>query len=131
MRIQPDYAAAYYGLADVFSRQGLTAEAAEARSAATRLTIDALAAGQARAREGMARGRAFLDSGNRDDAVTALRASVAADATLTEAHYWLGRALQVRGDADAAIRSLRRYVAGAPHGEHARDARLRLVELGQ
>lgn len=131
LRLQPDYAAAYYGLADIFSRQGLTDEAAVARDAATQIAINALAAGQARALEDMTRGRAFLDSGNVEEAVAELAAAVAADSTLTEAQYWLGRALQERGDADAAFRSLRRYVAGAPNGEYAADARRRLDELRQ
>ena len=126
LEVNPDYAAAHYGLADVYGRQGRADLASEARSAANRIAMAALEAGQALVREAMTRGIAFLESGNFTDAVAQLRLAVATDSTLNDANYWLGRAYQEQGRLEVAAQSLRRYVAGAPGGEHADDARLRL-----
>ena len=126
LEVNPEYAAAYYGLADVYGRQGRSDLASDARSAANDIAMAALAAGQARAREAMTRGVAFLESGNLADAVSQLRQAITTDATLSDAHYWLGRAYDEQDNSEAAGRSLRRYLALEAEGEHADDARRRL-----
>ena len=126
LEVNPDYAAAYYGLADVYGRQGRADLVAETRGAANRIAMAALAADQALAREAMTRGIAFLESRNLTDAVAQLRLAVSTDTTLNEAHYWLGRSYEEQMELDAAAQSLRRYLAGAADGEHADDARRRL-----
>ena len=129
--IRSDYAAAYYGLADVFSRQNRPKDAAAARGEANRITIRSLEATRARAQDALARGEAFLKSGNVDDAVRQFDAALAADATLVDAHYWLGRARDVAGDTAAATRSLTRYLGASPDGEFVEDAGRRLEALGR
>ena len=129
--IRSDYAAAYYGLADVFFRQNRPKDAAAARGEANRITIRSLEATRARAQDALARGEAFLKSGNVDDAVRQFDAALAADATLVDAHYWLGRARDVAGDAAAATRSLTRYLGASPDGEFVEDAGRRLEALGR
>lgn len=129
--IRSDYAAAYYGLADVYSKQNRPEDAAAARGAANRIAVRSLKANRARAQDALTRGEAFLSSGNVDDAVRQFDAALAADATLVDAHYWLGRAGDVAGDAAAATRSLTRYVGASPDGEFVEDARRRLEALGR
>jgi tetratricopeptide (TPR) repeat protein len=129
--IRSDYAAAYYGLADVLSKQNRPEDAAAARGEANRITVRSLEANRARAQDALARGEAFLRSGNVEDAVRQFDAALAADATLVDAHYWLGRARDVAGDAAAATRSLTRYLGASPDGEFVEDARRRLDALGR
>ena len=59
LRIRSDYAAAYYGLVDIYTRQSRTAAAAVARGEANRIAISSLAAGRARAQDTLNRGIAF------------------------------------------------------------------------
>ncbi|MEO2198832.1 MAG: tetratricopeptide repeat protein [bacterium] len=127
--IRDDYAAAYYGLADVFYKQNLPDDAAAARVEANRITVRSLEATRARAQDALARGEAFLNSGNVDDAMRQFDAALAADGTLVDAHYWIGRARDVAGDGAAATRSLTRYLGAAPNGEFVEDARRRLETL--
>lgn len=127
--IRADYAAAYYGLSNLYSKQNRPAEAAEARSEANRITVRSLEAGKDRARETLARGRAFLISGNVEDATRQFDAALATDPTLVDAYYWLGRAHDGAGNPSAARRSLTRYLGASPAGEFAEDARRRLEAL--
>lgn len=129
IRIRADYATAYYGLADVFSKQGRTREATAARSEANRIAIQSLAATRARGQDMIRRARAFLTSGNVDDAVRQLEAALAADRTLFEAYYWLGRSQESNGALNAASRSYSLYLETTPAGEHADDARRRRAVL--
>ena len=56
IEIKSDYAAAYYGLANIYRKQNQTKNAIEAREKATRITIDQLTAGQVQAKEEVSRG---------------------------------------------------------------------------
>lgn len=127
--IRADYAAAYYGLSNLYSKQNRSAEAAEARSEANRITVRFLEAGKDRARETLARGRAFLTSGNVQDAIRQFDSALAADPTLIDAHYWLGLAHDGAGNPSAARRSFTGYLGASPGGEFADDARRRLDAL--
>ncbi len=129
--IRSDYAPAYHGLADIFSKQNRPDDAAAARGEANRIAIRSLEASRAQARDILVRGRAFLSSGNVDDAVRQFDAALAADRTLVDAYYWLGRARDIGGDRVAASQAFARYVGAAPSGEFAEDARRRLEALGR
>ena len=129
LRIRSDYAAAYYGLADIYSRQNRTDEAAAARGEANRIAVSSLAAGRAHAQDILNRGVAFWGSGNVEEAVRQFRETLETDATMVEAYYWLGLAYEASGDPDAATHALSRYLGAAPSGEHADEARRRLVAL--
>ena len=75
------------------------------------------------------RARAFLTSGNVDDAVRQLEAALATDRTLFEAYYWLGRSQEANGALNAASRSYSLYLETTPAGEHSDDARRRRAVL--
>jgi tetratricopeptide (TPR) repeat protein len=127
--IRADYAAAYYGLSNLYSKQNRPDEAADARSEANRITVRSLEAGRDLALERLTRGRAFLSSGNAEDAIRQFDSAVSADPTLVDAHYWLGRAHDVTGNPSAARLSFIGYLGASPGGEFAEDARRRLEAL--
>lgn len=129
LRIRSDYATAYYGLAELYAGQNRLAEAAAARTEATRISVNSLVAEQAQARDSLNRGLGFLNSGNMEDALRQFTVALSTDSTLAEAYYWRGRAYETRGDRDAAILALSRYLSLALDGEHADDASRRLAAL--
>ena len=129
LRVRSDYAAAYYGLADIYTQQNRTEAAAAARGEANRIAVNALAAGRERAQDTLNRGIVFWNSDNVENAVRQFREALEADSTLAEAHYWLGLAHARIGDREAAIRALSRYLGMAPDGEHVDAARRRLTAL--
>ena len=118
LRIRTDYAAAYYGLADIYSRQRRTEEAAAARGEANRIAVSSLAADRARARDTLNRGIAFWNSDNVEDAVRQFREALETDPTLAEPYYWLGLAYETSGDPDAATQAFSRYLSSDPDGVH-------------
>ncbi len=129
LRLREDYAAAYYGLSSIYTRQGREAEAATARSEANRLALERMAAGRAQAQEAVRRGVTFFNAGNVDDAIGRFEMAIELDATLPEAHYRLGLSLQ-QSSRDAPARSaLQRYLQLAPSGEFAAEVRQRLEKL--
>lgn len=129
LRLREDYAAAYYGLSSIYTRQGREADAATARSEANRLALKRMAAGLAQAEEAVRRGVTFFNAGNVDDAIGRFEMAIELDATLPEAHYWLGLSLQ-QSSRDAPARSaLQRYLQLAPSGEFAAEVRQRLEQL--
>lgn len=128
LRIRSDFGAAYYGLADIYSRQNRLEEAASARGEATRIAVRALEVARARAQDTLARGVAFWNSDNVEDAVRQFEMALEIDSTLLEPYYWLGMAYETRGDPDAGLRAFARYLT-APDGEHAADAKRRLDAL--
>ena len=129
LRLREDYAAAYYGLSSIYTRQGREAEAAKARSEANRLALERMAAGRAQAQEAVRRGVTFFNAGNVDDAIGRFEMAIESDATLPEAHYWLGLSLQRLGGDAPARSALQRYLQLAPSGEFAADVRQRLEKL--
>ena len=128
--LQPNYAAAYYGLSGLYAGQGRQAEAVEARSEANRIALQRLAVGRAQAEDAVARGVVFLEAGNVADAIGRFEDAVAQDASLPAAHYWLGVALQESGRLPQSHSSLQRYLQLEPSGQFADDARERLDDLG-
>lgn len=129
IRLKRDYAAAYYGLSSIYTRQGRAAEAAEARSEANRLALERVTMGRAQAEDAVARGVTFFNAGNVADAIGRFEAAVELDQTLPATYYWLGRALQESGRDDPAGSALRRYLQLASTGEFAAEARQRLEDL--
>lgn len=129
LSVRADYAAAYYGLAALFSKQNRPDDAAAARGEANRITVQRLEATRNQARDTLARGQAFLTSGNVEDAIRQFANALATDRTLVDVHYWLGRAQAVDGDRSAARLSFNRYLGAAARGEFAEDARRRVEAL--
>ncbi len=129
--ITPDYAAAYYGLASVYTKLSRPADAAAARDEATRLALASLAA----RREGL---EAALDQG-----ITALRAGQAGaardqfeelltqDSSFSAPHFWLGVALRELDRPLDAAAAFRRYLTLDVNGEFADEARDALSSLGR
>ena len=133
LSIRSDFAAAYYGLAEIYSKQNRPEEAAVARGNANRIAVSSLAAGRALAQDTLSRGIAFWNSDNTEDAVRQFREALEIDATMVEPHYWLGLAYEASGDSTAATQAFSRYLGTAPDGEHADEARRRftILERGQ
>ena len=129
LAIRRDYTAAYYGLANVFTRSGRPGDAAEARGEATRLTLAALEAGRRQAAEDVARGIAFRAAGNLEDARQRFEEAAGRSPGYAPAFYWLGVALAEIGRPGPALTALRRAVSLDGSGEHAADARSRIAAL--
>ena len=129
LAIRRDYTAAYYGLANVFTRSERPEDAAEARSEATRLTLATLEAGRRQAAEDVARGIALLEAGNLEDARQRFEEAAGQSPGYAPAYYWQGVALAAIGRAGAALTAFRRAVSLDGSGEHAADARSRIAAL--
>ena len=127
--IEPDYAAAYYGLAALYARQNRTADAARARGEANRIALERLAISRAEAADAVSRGITFLGADNVGDAQRWFEAAIELDPTYSPAYYWLGMTLLRRDRPDAAASHLERYLKLEASGEHAEDARDRLRTL--
>ena len=124
--IEPDYAAAYYGLAALYAQQNRADDAAEARGEATRIALARLAAGRAEAADAVDQGLAFLEAGNLPDAERRFKRAIEIDAAYGAAYYWLGMTLVRQDRPDAAAEQFERYLRFEPSGEHADEARDRL-----
>jgi tetratricopeptide (TPR) repeat protein len=120
--VDPNYAAAYYGLSALYSQQNRTEDAAEARSEATRIAITLLSAGRTEATNALSQGLAFLDADNLTDAEQRFRSAIDLDSTYGPAYYWLGMALIRQGRPDTAAEQFDYYLRFDPSGEHADEA---------
>ena len=129
LAVQPDYAAAYYGLADVHARSGRPEAAAAARAEAARLTLAAAEAGRRDAVAAVARGVARLRAGRLEEAQQHFEAAVGHSDRHAPAYYWLGVTHAELGRPGPAAGALRRAVSLDATGEHAADARSRLAAL--
>ena len=126
IEIKSDYAAAYYGLANIYRKQNQTKNAIEAREKATRITIDQLTAGQVQAKEEVSRGIALLDTGNAVYAQRLFEAALRNDRNYGPAYYWLGLSLLRQNQPDDAMLEFRRYLGIEPAGEFAAQTREQL-----
>ena len=129
LAVQPDYAAAYYGLSDIYGRSGRAAEAAAAREEATRLTLAALDTSRQRAANAVELGLALREAGSLEEARMRFEEATTYDPSHAPAYYWLGVTLEDLNEPATAITSLHRYLSLAGSGEHAADARSRLAVL--
>jgi len=129
LQVRDDYAAAYYGLSSIYTRQGRAAEAANARSEANRLALERVSVRRAQAEDVVARGVTFLNAGNVADAIGRFEAAVELDATLAVTYYWLGLSLQQSGRDDLARSPLQRYLQLASEGEFVAEVRQRLEDI--
>ena len=129
--LQADYVAAYYGLSDVYGRQGRDEEAAAAREHGRQISIQRIEDGRTRARDRVNEGIEFLDSGNIEGAIARFEAAIEIDTGFAVSHYWLGVAFQHSGLVPRSRSSLQRYLQLEPNGEFADQARQRLGELEQ
>ena len=127
--ITPDYAAAYYGLSNIYTQQGRQAEAVEVRGEANRLTLERLAAWRAQATDAVERGLTFLNAGNIADAQRRFRDALEKDVNHAPAHYWLGVSLLKSNVLDRAAASFRRYLRLEENGEFAELARKQLASI--
>ena len=127
--IRPDYAAAFYGLSDLYRRQNRVAEATEARSEANRLALKRLAVGRAQAEDAVTRGLTFLNAGNVADAVGRFEAALARDPGFAPAYFWLGTGLVELGRGERTRHELEHYLKLDPTGEFSDRARDQLSDL--
>ena len=131
IELQPDYAAAYYGLASLYARQGRDADAAAARDEATRLARERLAERLRQLDERLQRAVARLDAGDAAGALTDLETLLKHDSSFPPTHYWLAMAALDSDDTGRARTEFRRYLELAPDGAHAAQARTALGDLGR
>lgn len=129
LAVQPDYAAAYYGLANVYAKSARPADATAAREEATRLTLALLEATRREASTTVDRGIRLLEDGDLAEAHRHFQEATALDASLARAYYWLGVALEALDRPVPAVTALQRYLMQQPAGEHAADAAARIADL--
>ena len=129
LAVQPDYAAAYYGLADIYARADRPKEAAAARAEATRLTLAAADAGRREAAAAVESGVPLFRAGRLEEARRHFEEAVGHSARHAAAYYWLGVTLVELGRPETAADALRRALSLDATGEHAPDARARLAAL--
>ena len=129
LAVRADYAAAYYGLTDIYARLGRPEDAAAARAEATRLTLAAAAAGRRDAGAAVARGVPHFHGGRLEEARKHFEEAVGHSASHAPGYYWLGLTLAELGQPEPAAEALRRAVSLDATGEHAAYARSRLVAL--
>ena len=129
LTVRPDYAAAYYGLSDVYMRQGRQEEAVSVRGEANRLALERLATGRREAADAVERGLAFLNAGNITDAQGRFREALSKNSNYAPAHYWLGVSLLQSNLPERAAASFRRYLQLDGSGEFADRARDHLASL--
>ena len=131
LQIRSDYAPAYYGLAEGFTRQDRPEDAAAARGEANRIAVSSLAADRALAQDALGRGIDFWNAGDITNAFTQFHAAREANPALVAVHYWLGLAHGATGEASEARRAWSRYLGADPNGEYAGNARQRLIETSR
>lgn len=129
LAVEPDYVAAYYGLADVYARLDRPDEAAAARAEAARLTLAAADAERREAEATVERGLTLFRAGRLEEARGRFETAVGQSDRHAAAHYWLGVTLTALGRPEAAAGALRRALSLDATGEHASDARARLAAL--
>ena len=129
LAVRPDYAAAYYGLADIYARLERPEQAADARAEAARLTLAAADVGRREAAVAVESGVALFRTGRLEEARRRFAEAVSRSARHAGAYYWLGVTLAELGQPEPAADALRRALGLDATGEHAADARSRLAAL--
>ena len=115
LAVRADYAAAYYGLTDIYARLGRPEAAA--------------AAGRRDAGAAVARGVPHFHAGRLEEARKHFEDAVGHITSHAPGYYWLGLTLAELGQPEPAAEALRRAVSLDATGEHAAYARSRLVAL--
>lgn len=129
LKLIPDYAAAYYGLASIYSKQGRTMDAANARDEATRLARARLKKQRQQFKVILDRGIAHLKSGRLAAAVKDFEDLLNRDSSFAATHYWLAVSLTRSNKSERAINEFRQYLQLANDGEYADHARQALSTL--
>ena len=127
LALQPDNAASYEGLAEVYNAQRRFADAAEASAEAIRLS-GAVAGGNS-ATAVFDQGLIFWNLGNLDDARQQFERTLALDPEHGEAHYWLGMANLNAGQVAEAAAELTLYLDREPDGRFAEQAGSILAQI--
>ena len=127
LALQPDNAASYEGLAEVYNAQRRFADAAEASAEAIRLS-GAVAGGNS-ATAVFDQGLIFWNLGNLDDARQQFERTLALDPEHGEAHYWLGMANLNAGQVAEAAAEFTLYLDREPDGRFAEQAGSILAQI--
>jgi Tfp pilus assembly protein PilF len=131
LELIPDYSAAYYGLASIYTQQGRTTDAANARDEATRLARARLKKQRRQFKVVLVRGIAHLKSGRLAAAVKDFEDLLNQDHSFAATHYWLAVSLKRSNQSERAIKEFRRYLQLASDGEYVDHARQALSSLGR
>lgn len=119
--LQPEDAASYDGLADIYNAQRRFDDAAEASAEAARLSGGA-AAGGGDATTMFDQGIIFWNAGRLDEARQQFERTLELDPDHGEAHYWLGMANLNGGQVPEAAAELKLYLDREPNGRFAEQA---------
>lgn len=131
LELIPDYSAAYYGLASIYTQQGRTTDAANARDELTRLARARLKKQRRQFKVVLVRGIAHLKSGRLAAAVKDFEDLLNQDHSFAATHYWLAVSLKRSNQSERAIKEFRRYLQLASDGEYVDHARQALSSLGR
>jgi len=127
LALQPDNAASYVGLAEVYNAQRRFDDAAEASAEAARLS-GGVAGGDSTAAV-FDQGLIFWNTGRLDDARRQFERTLELDPEHGEAHYWLGMANLNAGQVAAAAAELTLYLDREPDGRFAEQAGSILAQI--
>ena len=131
LEIDPDYAAAYYGLVTIYVRQNRPDDASEARRQANRIALERIAVGRAESDRVINGGITFLNAGNLVDARRRFEEALNQTHSYAPTHYWLGVVLAEQGEPDLARAALQQYLGLESTGEFSADAKKRLDALAR
>lgn len=131
LELIPDYSAAYYGLASIYTQQGRTTDAVNARDELTRLARARLKKQRRQFKVVLVRGIAPLKVGRLASAVKDFEDLLNQDHSFAATHYWLAVSLKRSNQSERAIKEFRRYLQLASDGEYVDHARQALSSLGR
>ncbi len=119
----------YQNLGNIYAARGDTAKAKEyyEKSASLSSALDPKAAATTYYNMGVT----YINNGNTEEAVNALRKAVEMDDGHAEAHYQLGISLIGLNDLPGAVEHLKKYLKLAPAGANAETAKALVEQLGQ
>ena len=121
LEIAPNSAEPYEGLANIYNTQKRFDEAAEASAQAAKL--GASAPGGASASTAFNQGVIAWNASRIPEAKKAFEEAVRLDPKLADAHYWLGMANLNEGNMPEAAKAFEAYLALAPTGQYAEQAK--------
>lgn len=127
--LSPNDAGLYQNLGNIHASQGDTEKAKVyyEKSAQLSAALDPKAAATTYYNMGVT----YINSGQSEQAVEALRKAVAADDAHAEAHYQLGITLIGVNDLPGAVKHLKRYLELEPNGANAETAKALVEQLAQ
>jgi tetratricopeptide (TPR) repeat protein len=121
IELSPNLADGYNGLANIYNAQKKFDEAAKMSQEASKL--QGAAGGGGNANSVFNEGIILWNSGKIPEAKEHFQQAISIDATLAEAHYWLGMAMVNEGKLAESVPEFEKYLELAPTGQYAEQAK--------